>query len=109
MLALERLFVSITNNGSIESDEEKSGNIDGTQENVADVFIKMKAKFLIYAPFIVHCANAGKTIELMHFDESVKKDIKYLEAYLVKETKANRNIPLNFNSLLAFPMQHVIR
>ena len=93
----------------IEADENKSENIDVNQENVAEVFIKMKAKFLMYAPFIVHCANAGKTIELMHFDENVKRDIKHLEAYLAEEIKENRNIPPNFNSLLAFPMQHVIR
>ena len=93
----------------MNADENQSGPIDDTKENVADVFVNMKSQFLIYAPFIVHCANAGKTIELMHFDDSVKKDIKHLEDFLQEEIKFNQTIPPNFNSLLAFPMQHVIR
>ena len=80
-------------------------------DNVADVFVAMKERFLIYAPFIVHCDNVERMISLMKIDASVKNSIKNLEEFLRDEMDRTRNfnIPLSFDSLLAFPFQHVIR
>ena len=79
---------------------------------IGEVFIAMKDKFLIYAPFIVHCQNAYKKIEeLENIDEGVKKDIATLEVLLKCEMDRtqNPNLPPSFNSLFTFPMQHVLR
>ena len=84
---------------------------DFQQENVADVFISMFPRFFMYAPFIVHCDNIEKVIGLMKVDESVRKDVKSLEEFLQAEMEREKkgNMPTSFNSLLAFPFQHVIR
>ena len=65
----------------------------------------------MYAPFIVHCDNVEKVIGLMKVDESVRKDVKSLEDFLQAEMEREKkgNMPTSFNSLLAFPFQHVIR
>ena len=80
-------------------------------DNVADVFVDMKEMFLMYAPFIVYCDNVERMISLMKIDASVKNSIKNLEEFLKDEMErtGNFNIPSSFNSLLAFPFQHVVR
>ena len=80
-------------------------------ENVADIFVQMKEKFLMYAPFIVYCDNVERMIGLMRIDANVRSSIKVLEEFLKQEMErtGNFNIPSSFNSLLAFPFQHVIR
>ena len=92
-------------------DKIKPAAENQTTFNVADVFVQMKVKFLIYAPFIVHCGNVEKMLELMKIDKSVKQDVQALEDHLQAEMNKNNNFnhPTSFNSLLAFPFQHVIR
>ena len=65
----------------------------------------------MYAPFIVYCDNVERMISLMKIDASVKNSIKNLEEFLKDEMErtGNFNIPSSFNSLLAFPFQHVVR
>ena len=105
----EELFEKIKPAANVYTKEEGYGKLD--DDNVADVFVKMKARFLIYAPFIVHCNNVERLIGLMKIDASVSKDIETLEVWLRSESKmsSNPNIPASFNSLLAFPFQHVVR
>ena len=93
----------------LKQDDNK--RFDFQQENVADVFVSMFSRFLMYAPFIVHCDNVEKVIGLMKVDESVRKDVKSLEDFLQAEMEREKkgNMPTSFNSLLAFPFQHVIR
>ena len=82
------------------------------QANIGDVFLEMKDKLLIYAPFIVHCQSADKKIrELENIDVGVKEDIERLQDLLKSEMDKtqNRNLPPSFNSLINFPMQHVLR
>ena len=91
--------------------EEECIGPQDNDDNVADVFIAMKEKFLMYAPFIVYCDNVERMISLMKIDASVRNSIKALEEFLKHEMErtGNFNIPSSFNSLLAFPFQHVIR
>ena len=80
-------------------------------ENVCDVFVKMKTRFLVYAPFVVQCNNVDKMIDLMMVDASVKCEIERLEKELCDEMiqSGNRQRPITLNSLLALPFQHVLR
>ena len=95
----------------IKEQDCSRGRGEVQQENVADVFVKMKEKFLMYAPFIVYCDNVERMIGLMRIDANVRDSIKTLEVFLKTEMErtGNFNIPSSFNSLLAFPFQHVIR
>ena len=81
------------------------------KENVCDVFVKMKARFLVYAPFVIQCSNVEKQIDLFLVDASVKSEIEQLERELHCEMTQSRNFqrPTTFNSLLALPFQHVLR
>ena len=81
------------------------------KENICDVFVKMKARFLVYAPFVVQCNNVEKMIDLYQVDDSVKSEIEHLEKELHYEMTQSGNYqhPTTFNSLLALPFQHVLR
>ena len=82
------------------------------QARIGDVFLAMKDKLLIYAPFIVHCQSADKKIrELENIDLGVKEDIERLQVLLKCEMDRTQNpsLPPSFNSLVNFPMQHVLR
>ena len=95
----------------LKAKKGKRTHDDGSEDNVADAFVQMKVQFLIYAPFIVHCFNVEKMIELMKIDASVKDEVSTLEDFLGAEMNRTGNVnhPTSFNSLLAFPFQHVIR
>ena len=107
----EELFKKVKPAADVYLKEEEKGKQSYSGDNVADIFVEMRAQFLMYAPFIVHCENVEKLIGLMKIDASVSKDIRNLESFLNDEIErtGKKNIPSSFNSLLAFPFQHVIR
>ena len=82
-----------------------------SRENIGDVFIRMKPRFLVYAPFVEMCNNVDKMIELMKCDPTVLEDVENLERMMMKEMEEtnNRKLPTTFNTLLSLPFQHVLR
>ena len=82
-----------------------------SRENICDVFVRMKPRFLVYAPFVEMCNNVDKMIDLMKCDPTVKEDVKNLEDMMMKEMDItnNRKLPTTFNNLLSLPFQHVLR
>ena len=82
-----------------------------TKTNIADVFIKMKNKFLIYAPVLDLIINAQKAIDLMILDDTGNHEIQNIDDSLLKEMerKKQKNLPTTLNSLLSRPVQHVLR
>ena len=82
-----------------------------SRDNICDVFVRMKPRFLVYAPFVEMCNNVDKMIELNKCDPTVKEDVKNLEAMMMKEMEITNNgkLPTSFNSLFSLPFQHVLR
>ena len=82
-----------------------------SRENICDVFVKMKPRFLVYAPFVEMCNNVDKMIDLMKCDPTVLEDAENLEDMMKKEMEItnNRKLPITYNSLLSLPFQHVLR
>ena len=82
-----------------------------SRENICDVFVRMKPRFLVYAPFVEMCNNVDKMIDLMKCDPTVKEDVENLEDMMMKEMEItnNRKLPTTFNNLLSLPFQHVLR
>lgn len=82
-----------------------------SRENICDVFVRMKSRFLVYAPFVEMCNNIGKMIDLMKCDQTVSGDVENLEEMMVKEMKKTNNykLPTTFGTLLSLPFQHVLR
>ena len=80
-------------------------------DNVGDVFEKMKARFLVYAPFVEMCNNVDKMIELMKCDQSVYLQVESFENQMMEEMDKtnNRKLPTSFNTLLSLPFQHILR
>ena len=79
--------------------------------NVADVFLQLKRDFLAYAPFLDLIVKANKAIDLMKLEDSGRKDLETIDNKLLDyATKmAKSNLPTNLNSLLARPVQHIMR
>ena len=92
------------NNESWQNDWE-------TKKNIGDVFIAMKTKFLVYAPFIVMCNNVEKMISVLQCDPNVKHEAEDLEKELMKEMSISGDgrRPTTFNALLSLPFQHLLR
>ena len=82
-----------------------------TRENVCDVFVSLKSRFLVYAPFVVMCANVEKMISVMKCDPNVQTEVENLEQELMDEMSSteNYNLPTTFNALMAIPFTHVLR
>ena len=80
-------------------------------ENIGDVFVRMKHKFLVYAPFIVQCENLEKHIQFMRIDGTIEPGIVWVEDALQKSlnTSNDRAHPINFDQLLMLPFQHILR
>ena len=82
-----------------------------SRENICDVFVRMKPRFLVYAPFVEMCNNVDKMIELMKCDPNVLEDVENFENRMMEEMEEtnNRKLPTTFNTLLSLPFQHVLR
>ena len=79
--------------------------------NVADVFLELKQKFLAYAPFLDLIVNANKAIDLLKLDNAGRKDLENIDSKLLEyaTSMGKSNLPTNLNSLLARPVQHIMR
>ena len=79
--------------------------------NVADVFLELKQNFLAYAPFLDLIVNANKAIDLLKLDNSGGKDLETIDSKLLDHATSmdKSNLPTNLNSLLARPVQHIMR
>ena len=82
-----------------------------TKENIGDVFVGMKARFLVYAPFIVMCTNVQKMLGVLKCDTNIKNEVEDLEKRLMQKMNDYQDFqrPTTFNSLLSLPFQHVLR
>ena len=92
----------------LNGNEFDAGNV---QENIAEVFVNMKPKFVIYAHFIVQCHNFEKHIALMKNDTSTKPELREIEHMLRKELNptGDKSHPLDLSQLLMLPFQHICR
>ena len=88
---------------------DKEGDI--LEDNVGDIFVKLKVNLLIYAPFVILCANAEKTIETLRTNENMSATIEKLELFLYDEMRrtSKKTLPVTLNALLSFPFQHILR
>ena len=56
-----------------------------SRETICDVFVRMKPRFLVYAPFVEMCNNVDKMIELMKCDPNVLEDVENFENRMMEE------------------------
>ena len=89
--------------------DELREKIDAVSDwsQIGKVFLEMKFRFLVYAPFIVKCTNTGHFLHSYEGAQTMNDRIRKIQ-----ESEYDSNVtqkPISLNELTSIPMQHLTR